>query len=87
MLANVLLALGVAFLVGGRGYHVLDYNPAGARTMDLATACMLLVTYACYLVYMVKTLADFIVASATDEDEHGPPWSVVCWPPPRAPHG
>jgi Ca2+:H+ antiporter len=32
ILANVLLALGVAFLLGGRRYHVMDYNPAGART-------------------------------------------------------
>jgi Ca2+:H+ antiporter len=32
VLANVLLALGVAFLVGGRRHHVMDYNPAGART-------------------------------------------------------
>ena len=31
ILANVLLALGVAFLLGGRRYHVMDYNPAGAR--------------------------------------------------------
>jgi Ca2+:H+ antiporter len=32
ILANVLLALGVAFLLGGRRHHVMDYNPAGART-------------------------------------------------------
>ncbi len=32
VLANVLLALGVAFLLGGRRYHVMEYNPAGART-------------------------------------------------------
>jgi Ca2+:H+ antiporter len=32
VLANVLLALGVAFLLGGRRHHVMDYNPAGART-------------------------------------------------------
>jgi Ca2+:H+ antiporter len=31
VLANVLLALGIAFLLGGRRYHVMDYNPAGAR--------------------------------------------------------
>src|SRR5262245_17135065 len=31
ILANVLLALGVAFLLGGRRHHVMDYNPAGAR--------------------------------------------------------
>lgn len=32
ILANVLLALGVAFLLGGRRHHVMDYNPTGART-------------------------------------------------------
>jgi Ca2+:H+ antiporter len=32
VLANVLLALGVAFLLGGRRSHVMEYNPAGART-------------------------------------------------------
>jgi Ca2+:H+ antiporter len=32
ILANVLLALGIAFLLGGRRHHVMDYNPAGART-------------------------------------------------------
>jgi Ca2+:H+ antiporter len=32
VLANVLLALGLAFLLGGRRHHVMDYNPAGART-------------------------------------------------------
>ena len=32
VLANVLLALGVAFLLGGRRHHTMDYNPAGART-------------------------------------------------------
>jgi Ca2+:H+ antiporter len=31
ILANVLLALGVAFLLGGRRYHLMEYNPAGAR--------------------------------------------------------
>ena len=31
ILANVLLALGVAFILGGRRYHVMEYNPAGAR--------------------------------------------------------
>jgi len=32
VLANVLLALGVAFLLGGRRQHVMEYNAAGART-------------------------------------------------------
>ncbi len=45
VLANVLLALGVAFVLGGRRYHVMDYNPAGART------------YASMLMLAVLTLA------------------------------
>jgi len=32
LLANLLLAMGVAFLLGGRRYHVQEYNPAAART-------------------------------------------------------
>jgi Ca2+:H+ antiporter len=45
VLANVLLALGVAFLLGGRRSHVMEYNPAGART------------YASMLMLAVITLA------------------------------
>jgi Ca2+:H+ antiporter len=32
LLANLLLAMGVSFLVGGRRQHVQEYNPAAART-------------------------------------------------------
>src|SRR5215510_14696249 len=32
LLANLLLALGVGFLLGGRKQHVQEYNPAAART-------------------------------------------------------
>ena len=32
LLANLLLALGIAFLLGGRKHHVQEYNPAAART-------------------------------------------------------
>src|SRR5262245_41135108 len=32
LLANLLLAMGVSFLLGGRRYHVQEYNPAAART-------------------------------------------------------
>jgi Ca2+:H+ antiporter len=45
ILANVLLALGVAFLLGGRRYRIMEYNPAGART------------YASMLMLAVVTLA------------------------------
>jgi Ca2+:H+ antiporter len=109
VLANVLLALGLAFLLGGRRHHVLEYNPAGARTygsmlmlavvtlavpaafhrltgeptagrgLDLATAGMLLATYACYLVYMVRTHPDFFASperGAHAEDHGAPAWSM-----------
>src|SRR5688572_24609001 len=32
LLANLLLAMGVAFILGGRRHHVQEYNPAAART-------------------------------------------------------
>jgi Ca2+:H+ antiporter len=45
ILANVLMALGIAFILGGRRYHVMDFNPAGARA------------YASMLMLAVITLA------------------------------
>jgi len=109
ILANVLLALGVAFLLGGRRYHVMEFNAAGARTyasmlmlavitlavpaafhrlgaagmsssrsLDLGTCLVLLVTYICYLVYMVRTHPEFFVAD--DKGDHaghgGPQWGT-----------
>jgi Ca2+:H+ antiporter len=45
LLANLLLALGIAFLLGGLRYRVQEYNPAAARsyatTMLLATLSLL----------------------------------------------
>src|SRR5262245_44146716 len=109
ILANVLLALGVAFLLGGRRYHVMDYNPAGARaygsmlmlavvtlavpaafhrflgaaalsadqTLDIATALVLLITYVCYLVYVVRTHAELFAARGDDhQDGHPGAWSA-----------
>jgi len=113
ILANVLLALGVAFLLGGRRHHVMDYNPAGARaygsmlmlavvtlsvpaafhrflggtvpassrTMDYATSLVLLATYGCYLVYMVRTHPEFFTTGdAHDHAAHGD----AAWSPVRA---
>jgi len=110
VLANVLLALGVAFLLGGRRHHVMDYNPAGARAygsmlmlavvtlavpaafhrflgatepdagrvVSLATSLVLLATYLCYLIYTVRTHAEFFAAHALDDHIHaeGPAWSA-----------
>jgi Ca2+:H+ antiporter len=111
VLANVLLALGAAFLLGGRRHHVMEYNPAGARAygsmlmlavvtlavpaafhrflgtaapastrpLDLGTSLVLLATYVCYLVYMVRTHPEFFATSkAADQVGHGgPQWSAV----------
>lgn len=112
ILANVLLALGVAFLLGGRRQHVMEYNPAGARTygsmlmlavvtlavpaafsrflgaeappestrpVDLGTSLVLLATYVCYLVYMIRTHPDFFAAHHAEVHggHDGPQWGVA----------
>ncbi|HET9855036.1 MAG TPA: calcium/proton exchanger [Methylomirabilota bacterium] len=112
ILANVLLALGVAFLLGGRRHHVMEYNPAGARAygsmlmlavvtlavpaafhrflgatttvstrpLDLGTSLVLLATYICYLVYMVRTHPEFFATSKATNDHighGGPQWSAA----------
>jgi Ca2+:H+ antiporter len=112
ILANVLLALGVAFLLGGRRHHVMEYNPAGARAygsmlmlavvtlavpaafhrflgatttvstrpLDLGTSLVLLATYICYLVYMVRTHPEFFATSKAPDDHighGGPQWSAA----------
>ena len=88
ILANILLALGVAFFLGGLRYRDQDYNPAAARVyssmmliavislavpsafsrffsteemirqeslLNLGLAVVLLIAYALYLVFMLKT--------------------------------
>jgi Ca2+:H+ antiporter len=114
ILANVLLALGIAFLLGGRRHHVMEFNPAGARTyasmlmlavitlavpsafdrlvgtaepassrtLGLATSGVLLATYVCYLVYMIRTHPDFFDAGTPDD--HGGHRGAAAWSPPRA---
>ena len=111
ILANVLLALGVAFLLGGRRAHVLEYNPTGARTygsmlmlavitlampaafhrflgtaapspgathgLDLGTALVLLVTYVCYLVYVVRTHPDFFSVDGAHAGHGRAAWSMA----------
>ncbi len=109
LLANLLLAMGVSFLLGGRKQHVQEYNPAAARTygsimllaalsmigpasfhrffsdtapvhaaaLDTGVAVVLLVLYALYLVFMLKTHPDFFRVVKGDEEEHGPEWSTA----------
>lgn len=117
LLANLLLGLGLAFLLGGMRFHVQDYNPLAARAyasmmllaaismaipsgfnrffgaeqgflhagvLDKGVAVVLLVTYALYLVYQLRTHKESFAegeaapgaGGAHDEAAgHGPHWS------------
>ena len=112
ILANLLLALGIAFLLGGLRHHDQRYNPAAARMystmmllaaislavpsafsryfgpgetireehlLNLGIAVVLLVVYALYLVFSLKTHPGAFASVGGDEGEghhHGAPWSV-----------
>ncbi len=108
ILANLLLALGIAFFLGGLRYHSQDYNPAASRLystmmltavislvvpstfnrffaaqaaprqeelLNLGMAVVLLVAYALYLVFMLKTHPEFF-SSAVAAAEHEEPQSA-----------
>jgi Ca2+:H+ antiporter len=110
LLANLLLALGIAFILGGRRRHVQEFNPAAARTygsimllaalsmsipaafnrflsesaprhaaaLDTGVCVVLLVLYALYLVFMLRTHPDFFtVVKKGKEESHGPRWSAA----------
>src|SRR5262245_815588 len=109
LLANLLLALGIAFLLGGLRYRVQEYNPAAARsyattmllatlsllvpstfhrllgddsprhgaTLDIGVAVVLLVAYALYLVFMLRTHPEIFAEVTAPEEEHGAHWSVA----------
>lgn len=109
ILANLLLATGVSFLVGGLRYHNQDYNATSVRvyssmmliavisltipsgfhlltsgqpvvesenTLNLYLAGVLLVGYILYLVFMIKTHADFFKSESGGHEEHGSRWSI-----------
>jgi Ca2+:H+ antiporter len=108
LLANLLLALGIAFILGGRRRHVQEYNPAAARTygsimliaalsmsipasfnrflsdsvpqhamaLDTGVCVVLLVLYALYLVFMLRTHPDFFSVVKGGEETHEPKWSL-----------
>ncbi|MDO8267696.1 MAG: calcium/proton exchanger [Moraxellaceae bacterium] len=102
ILANTLLALGIAFLLGGLRHHDQDYNSTAARAyssmmliavislmvpsafsrffapeetirqetlLNIGLAVVLLVTYALYLVFMLKTHPASFAAAGTAGDE------------------
>jgi Ca2+:H+ antiporter len=109
LLANLLLSMGVAFLVGGARRHEQLFNPAAARTyssimllaalsmvgpasfhrffsqtaprhaagLDTGVAIVLLVMYALYLVFMLRTHPDFFRVVKKEAESHGPSWSTT----------
>lgn len=104
ILANTLLALGIAFFLGGLRHHDQDYNSTAARAyssmmliavislmvpsafsrffapdetirqetlLNIGLAAVLLVTYALYLAFMLKTHpASFAAASTAGDEGH-----------------
>ena len=111
ILANLLLALGIAFLLGGLRYHNQEYNAGATRVyssmmliavislvvpsafnrffspdetirqeelLNMGMVIVLLLTYALYLVFMLKTHPEFFVAakSETEHDHEGAHWGV-----------
>jgi Ca2+:H+ antiporter len=111
ILANILLALGIAFLLGGLRYRDQDYNPAAARVyssmmliavvslavpsafsrffapeetirsealLNVGLAIVLLIAYALYLVFMLKTHPGAFAAKGGhgDGEAEGTHWSV-----------
>jgi Ca2+:H+ antiporter len=111
ILANLLLALGVAFLVGGLRFHNQTYHAPAARLyssmmliaaisltvpsafsrvfapeetlreealLNVGLAAVLLVAYALYLVFMLKTHPDEFAGEAGGDHAHGGPrWSLA----------
>jgi len=112
ILANILLALGVAFLLGGLRYRDQDYNPAAARVyssmmliavislavpsafsrffssaetirqeslLNVGLAVVLLIAYALYLVFMLKTHPGAFAANGGhgEEDAKVKHWSLT----------
>jgi Ca2+:H+ antiporter len=111
ILANLLLALGVAFLLGGLRFRTQTYNAQAARLyssmmlvatislvvpsafsrfvapdetvreealLNIGLAVVLLVAYALYLVFSLKTHPDELAGAEGGEEaeHHGPRWSL-----------
>lgn len=69
VLAAVTMGLPAAF------HRFVAEDPASVgRSVDLVTATLLLVTYACYLLFTLRTHPDFFAAAAREEEhvEHRP---------------
>lgn len=109
ILANLLLAMGGSFLLGGLRHHVQEFNAATTRLytsmmllattslmipsafarlvpgeelalperhLNLALAVVLLVAYALYLVFMLKTHPELFRSAAGPAEHEGPHWSM-----------
>lgn len=111
ILANLLLAMGVSFLVGGSKFHNQDYNITSIRVyssmmmiavisltipssfhfltaekpaienenlLNLCLAVVLLIGYVLYLLFMIKTHADFFQSEGKEKEEaHEEKWSIT----------
>ena len=104
ILANLMLASGIAFFLGGLRHHTQEYNAAAARLyssmmlisavslgvpsafnrffspqgtihaeklVNLGTAVVLLIAYALYLVFLLKTHPDYFQSVSADDSGHG----------------
>lgn len=111
ILANLLLALGVAFLMGGLRFHDQRFNPTAARAyssmmflaavsmtvpssfsrifapnevirqeqlLNVGIAIMLLVAYALYILFSLRTHTSAFASLDTEEEDHEQEelWSV-----------
>ena len=111
ILANLLLALGVAFLMGGLRFHDQRFNPTAARAyssmmflaavsmtvpssfsrifapnevirqeqlLNVGIAIMLLVAYALYILFSLRTHSSAFASLDTEEEDHEQEelWSV-----------
>lgn len=108
ILANLLMAMGVSFLLGGLRYHNQEYNPTSIRvyssmmmiavlsltvpsafhrfigeqgsahedSLNLSLSIVLLIGYALYLVFMLKTHPDFFKSQGEHAGhDHADRWS------------
>ena len=114
ILANLLLALGIAFFLGGLRYHNQEYNAGATRVyssmmliaaislivpsafnrffspdetirqeqlLNLGMVVVLLLAYALYLIFMLKTHPEFFAGADTEGHHHG---AEEHWGMPRA---
>src|SRR5690242_15960112 len=111
ILANLLLALGVAFFTGGLRFHDQKFNPTAARAystmmflaaismtvpsafsrvfapqgvvreeklLNIGIGCLLLVAYALYILFSLKTHSTaFASVEAEGTEHHEEQWSVA----------